>query len=137
MLNENFLSNESYDFFKKLLIKTILYELDWHLVLEYFLYLINNEDKYRDIQLISNLSQLIFPVNNIDQSFIYHSNEHMKLIQFFQVILSFFNQIFIRNFEISNTKLYIPSLSYENDIDNMNFLIKKTIRHMKIELLKK
>jgi len=104
MFNENFLSNESHDFFEKLLIKTILYELDWHLVLQYLLYLINNEDKHRDI----------------------------KLIEFFQIILSFFNQ----NIEILNTKIYIPSLSSENDIDNMKFLIQKIIRHMKIELLK-
>ena len=138
MINENFLSNESHNFFQKLLIKIILYELDWHSILQYFLYLINNEDKHRDIQLISDLSQLIltfFPINNIDQSFVYHSNEKIQLTQFFQLLLSFLNQISVLNFTTSNTKFYKPSLSSENDIDNINFLIQKTIRHMKMNLL--
>jgi hypothetical protein len=137
MINENFLSNESHNFFEKLLIKIILYELDWQLVLQNFLYLINNEDKHRDIQLISDLSQLIFlffHINNIDQSFVYHSNETIKLNEFFQLLLSFLNQI---SEMTSNKKFYTPSLSSENDIDNINFLMQKIIRHMKMKLLEK
>jgi len=134
MLNENFLSNESYDFFEKLLIKTILYELDWHSVLQYLLYLINNEDKNYNIQLISNLFQLILPFfhrNNIEQTFVYHANETNRLTEFFQLLLSFLNL----NLPTSTTKFYTPSLSSENDVDNMNFLIQKIIRHIKMTLL--
>jgi hypothetical protein len=134
MNNENFLSNESHDFFEKLLIKTILYELDWHSVLQYLLYLINNEDKNYNIQLISNLFQLILPFfhrNTIEQTFVYHANETIRLTEFFQLLLSFLNL----NFVTSNTKFYKPSLSSENDIDNMKFLIQKIIRHIKMTLL--
>jgi len=134
MINENFLSNESHDFFEQLLIKTILYELDWHLVLQYLLYLINNEDKNYNIQLISNLFQLILPFfhrNNIEQTFVYHANEPIRLTEFFQLLLSFLNL----NLPTSKTKFYTPSLSSENDIDNMNFLIQKIIRHIKMTLL--
>jgi hypothetical protein len=137
MINENFLSNESHEFFEKLLIKIILYELDWHSILQYLLCLINNEDKHRDIQLITDLSQLIcifFPTNNIDQSIICHSNENIKLEQFFQLLLSFFNQISLMNL---TTKFYKPPLSSENKIDNINFLIQKTIRNLKLNLLTK
>lgn len=134
MNNENFLSNESHNFFEKLLIKTILYELDWHSVLQYLLYLINNEDKNYNIQLISNLFQLILPFfhrNTIEQTFVYHANETIRLTEFFQLLLSFLNL----NFVTSNTKFYKPSLSSENDIDNMKFLIQKIIRHIKMTLL--
>jgi hypothetical protein len=137
MINENFLSNESHEFFEKLLIKIILYELDWRSILQYLLCLINNEDKHRDIQLITDLSQLIcifFPTNNVDQSFVCHSNENIKLKQFFQLLLSFLNQISLMNL---TTKCYKPPLSSENKIDNINFLIQKTIRNLKLNLLTK
>ena len=112
MINKNFLSNKSRYFFNKLFIKTIIYELDWDLVLQYFLYFINNEDKYRDIPLISNLSQLLLPSfcekNNIDQS----SNEKIQFIEFFQLLLSFLNQIPIINLTESKTKvLYTTNIT--------------------------
>jgi hypothetical protein len=111
MCNENFLSKKRQKFFHKLLIKTILDELDWHSVLRYFFYLINNmEDQYCDIQFISS------------------SNEYIKFEQFFELLLSFLHQIFRNNF----TKSYIPSLSSENEIDNMNFLIEKILRQIKM-----
>lgn len=111
-------------FFEKLLIKTILYEHDWHSILQYLIHLINNEDKYRDVHMIFDLSQLIS--NNIDQSFVYHSNETINLSEFFQLLLSFLNQISV--IKTSNTKLYTPSLSSENSLNNMNYLIQKTLR---------
>ncbi|CAF3147290.1 unnamed protein product [Rotaria sp. Silwood2] len=120
MRNEHFLSNELRYFFKTLLIKTIIYELDWHLVFQYLIYLINNEDKYRDIQLISDLFQLLLPfidINSNEQSFEYSSDEKIQLIQVFQLILSFFDQTSTINFV--TTKFYVPSLSFENEIDNM------------------
>jgi hypothetical protein len=134
MLNKNFLSNQSCDFFDKIFIKTILYELDWKSVLEYLIYFINNEDKYHDIQFISNLSQLllsVFHINNIEQS----SNDKIQLVEFFQLLLSFLNQTSIRKLSISKTKFYTPPLSFENEIDNLSFLIHKILRHMKINNL--
>ncbi len=111
MCNENFLSKKKQKFFHKLLIKTILDELDWHSVLQYFFYLINNmEDQYCDIQ------------------FILSSNEYVKFEEFFELLLSFLHQISRNNF----TKSYIPTLSSENEIDNMNFLIEKILRQMKM-----
>ncbi|CAF3783379.1 unnamed protein product [Rotaria sp. Silwood1] len=140
MINEYFLSDELRYFIKTLLIKTIMYELDWHIVIQYLIYLINNEDKHRDIKLISDLFQLllsVFDINSNEQSMEYFSNEKNQLIQVFQLILSFLNQISTINLDKSKTKFYIPSLSFENEIDNINFLIYRTIRYMIINLLNK
>ncbi|CAF1173732.1 unnamed protein product [Rotaria sp. Silwood1] len=140
MINEYFLSDELRYFIKTLLIKTIMYELDWHIVIQYLIYLINNEDKHRDIKLISDLFQLLLSVidiNSNEQSMEYFSNEKNQLIQVFQLILSFLNQISTINLDKSKTKFYIPSLSFENEIDNINFLIYRTIRYMIINLLNK
>ncbi|CAF1102576.1 unnamed protein product [Rotaria sordida] len=133
MINEQFLSNELRYFFKTLLIKTIIYELDWHLVIQYLIYLINNEDKHRDIQLISDLFQLLlsfYDINSNEQSFEYSSDEKIQLIQVFQLILLFLNQTSIKNLITLKTKFYIPSLSFENEIDNINFLIYRTIQYI-------
>jgi hypothetical protein len=119
--------NEKRDFFDKLLIQIIIYELDWNRVIQNLVYLINNEDRYRDIPLLSNLSQLIRSVFDIN-----YTNEKNKLVQFFQLLCSFLNQTLERNL---SAEYYTPSLSSENEIDNMKFLINKTIQHINMNLL--
>jgi hypothetical protein len=131
MKNENLLSDESSYFFEKLLIKIIVDKLDWQLVIQYFLYLIKNEDGHDDIRLINNLSKLLVSFvdrSNIDQSFSCYSNEKRKLAQFFELLLSFLNQTSSVNLTKLKTNVYTPPLSSENEISNINYLIKKTIQ---------